>query len=199
MSDFDSGDILRLGALLIYDGLYDIVNVWHVRAGATSGQDWAAVTTMVQAWLDGVYDEMKATLSDEIATGSVSVANVTQDTTLGSILWSPTWGGADAGDPTAAGVCAFAWGRTHKPRVQIRKYFGVFGKANVVVGSWSAAVQVDVEAAMTYAITTRSSGQFTDIQAVAYNRLLASYETAYSVESSAEPAYQRRRKRGRGS
>lgn len=199
MADFDSGDVLRLGAGLIYDGLYDVVNVWHVRAGATSGQNWAAVEAMVQDWLDGVYADLKTPLSDEIGTGQVSVANVTQDTTLGTILWSPTWAGANGSEPTAAGVCAFAWGRTHKPRVQLRKYFGVFCEINVVDGSWSTGVQDDVEAALTYAITPRSIDQFTEVQAVVYNRTLGTYELAYSVASAAEPAYQRRRKRGRGS
>lgn len=199
MSDVNPGDILRLGAGLIYDGLYDVVGVWHVEVDDDSGLTWAQVTTSIQLWLDNVYDELKLTLSDQIGTGSVSVANVTQLTTLGSIPWSPTWGGAAAGDPTAAGVCLFAWNRTYKPRVQMRKYFGVFAESQVTDGFFVTAAREDAAAAMAYARAQASMGGNRTFQAVAYNTALGTFEYGVSTETSAEPAYQRRRKRGRGS
>lgn len=199
MSDVNNGDVLRLGAGLIYDGLYDVVNVYHILAVLDSGLDWATVDDYIQDYLDGIYDNLKNTLSEDIGTGSISVANVTQDTTLGSILWSPTWSGTGGGEPTASGVCCFTWGRTYKPRVQIRKYYGVFGEANVVDGSWSNTVQTAVELAMTEHITPQLMATGVTFTGVAYNRDLATTELAHSVASSAEPAYQRRRKRGRGS
>lgn len=199
MSDIDSGDILRLGAGLIYGGIYDVVNVWHILTASAGGQTWGTAVTQIQSWLDECYASLKTPLHEDIGTGAVSVSNVTQSTTLGTILWSPTWAGAGTGEPTASGVCCFAWGRTYKPRVQLRKYFGVFGEAQVVEGSWNAAVQSGCEGAMTYAIAARSKGPFTNFQAVAYNRTLLSHELGFSVASAAEPAYQRRRKRGRGS
>ena len=107
------------------------------------------------------------------------------------------WGAT--GDPTAAGVCVFAWGRTYKSRVQIRKYFGVFDEGGITDGVWVAAVRADAQAAMDYAIAPHGVGNFTNIQAVAYNRALGTYEFAHSADTAAEPAYQRRRRRGRGS
>lgn len=199
MADVDSGDIIRIGARFDFDALYDVVNVWHLLCEATAGRTWAELTTAVQAWLNACYASLKTPLSDEMTTGDVQVANVTQATTLGTIAWSPTWSGAGSGDQTAAGVCCFTWGRTYKPRVQIRKYFGVFPETNIADGYWVTAARTGCEDAMTYAITAGAVGQFSNIQAVAYNRTLATYEKAVSVDSSAEPAYQRRRRRGRGS
>lgn len=199
MADVDPGDVIRVGAGLIYDGLYDVVNVWHVLTNSAGGQTWATFVSNIQGWLNSAYSTLKTPLNDEIATGPVSIANVTQATTLGTIEWNPTWSGAESGEATASGVCCFTWGRTYKPRVQIRKYFGVFGEVNVTTGSWTATVQNACIATMEYAMTARVVGPFTNIQAVAYNRTLDTYEIAHSADASAEPAYQRRRKRGRGS
>lgn len=199
MADVDDGDILRVGAGLIYDGLYDVVNVFNILVETTSGLSWAAITGYVQDWLDGVYDNIKTPLNDGMGTGSISVANATQVTTLGSIAWSPSWAGIESGEPTAAGVCCFGWARTYKPRVQIRKYLGVFGEVNVAAGSWTSTVQTACRNLMTDLITRTLMVPGVNFTGVAYNRLLGTYELASSVDVSAEPAYQRRRKRGRGS
>lgn len=199
MADVNDGDIIRVGAGLVYDGLYDVVNVWHILATMVTGISWATLTTLLQDYLDDIYDNIKTPLNDEIGTGAISVANVTQVTTLGAIPWSPGWAGVESGEPTAAGVCCFTWARTYKPRVQIRKYFGVFGEVNVSTGSWTTAVQNACKAAMDYHIAEQEMNENVDFQGVAYNRLLDTYEVAYSSDVSAEPAYQRRRKRGRGS
>lgn len=199
VADVENGDVLRLGCGLIYDGLYDVVNVWHILCNLDVGIDWASATTFIQTYCDDLYDDLKAPLNDEMGTGSISVANVTQATTLGSIAWSPTWSGAEAGEATAAGVCCFAWARTYKPRVQIRKYYGVFGEVNVTTGSWTGTVQNACVASMTFHIASTQMAPSKFFQGIAYNRTLGTYQAGVSVAVSAEPAYQRRRKRGRGS
>lgn len=199
MADVNDGDIVRIGAGLIYDGLYDVVNVWHVRVDTIGGATWAELTNDIQAWLNNLMTDLKDELVDGIGTGSVSVSNATQLTTLGSIPWSPTWAGAQVSDPTASGVSCFSWARTYKPRVQIRKYFGVFSEAGITGGFWIGAVQDACDAAMVYAIATQGLGGDRSFQAVAYNRTLRTSTIARSVAVAAEPGYQRRRKRGAGS
>lgn len=199
MADVDSGDVLRLGAGLIYDGLHDIVNVYHILVTAAAGLTWATMTPLIQTYINDLYDHLKVTLHEDIGTGSISVSNPTQLTTLGAIAWSPTWAGQTAGDPTASGVCCFAWGRTYKPRVQLRKYFGVFSEASVAGGFWVAAVQDACEGLMDEHVAEADMGGGTFFQGVAYNRTLQTFEKGVSTDKAAEPAYQRRRKRGRGS
>lgn len=199
MADVDTGDILRIGCGLVFEGIYDVVNVYHMRADLEAGVTWTTMSNTMQAYVNNLYDTLKAPLSDEIGTGVISLANVTQDTTVGAIAWSPTWGGADTSEVLPPGVCCFAWARTYTPRVQIRKYFGVFGEGNLTVGFWSSAVQTACEAVLTYHIAPHDLGSGITLTGVAYNRTLSTSAEAVSVDSSAEPSYQRRRKRGRGS
>lgn len=199
MADVDDGDILRLGAGLSFQGVYDIVNVWHVIVGLVTGKTWAESELPIQNYVDELYDFIKATLNDDMGTNVISVANVTQATTIGAIAYNPTWAGTEGGEPTAPGNCCFTWGRTYAPRVQIRKYFGVFGEAGMAAGVWNAGVQDACEDSMDWHIAERIPSAGWTMQGIAYNRALGTHEFAHSVGVAAEPAYQRRRKRGRGS
>lgn len=199
MADVNTGDILRLGALLSFEGVFDVVNTFHVEVVDGGGIEWASASVRIQLYLDELYDEIKGSLSVNMGTNAISVANVTQVTTLGSIPWSPTWAGTGAGENTAPGVCLFAWGRTLTPRVQIRKYFGVFPEGALTDGFFITAPRVAVQALMDLHIAEVLTAGGTVFQGVAYNRLLDTFKRAVSADTSAEPSYQRRRKRGRGS
>lgn len=199
MADVNNLDILRVGAGLNFQGIYDVVNVFHILAELDVGKTWAEVTVYLESYMNNIYSTLKTPLSDTIGTNVLSVANVTQDTTIGAIAWNPTWAGAESGECTAPGVCCFSWGRTYKPRVQIRKYWGVFGEVNVVDGVWTSTVQTACTAAMEEHIDRNLMTTGVYFTGVAYNRTLETYQAAVSADSSAEPAYQRRRKRGRGS
>ena len=199
MADIENGDVLRLGAGLIFEGVYDIVNVWHVLVTAGGGISYSTAVADIQEYLNALYDNIKVVLSDEMGTGNISLANVTQDTTFGAIAWSPGWSGSDGGEQTAPGVAVFVWARTLRPRTQIRKYFGVFGEVRSVGGVWDSTARTNCEDVMADHIASYvATGGLTMI-GVAYNYALARATQALSVASSAEPAYQRRRKRGRGS
>lgn len=199
MSDINTGDIIRVGAGLNFQGIYDVVNVFHFEWTVGGDIVFSTALTRIQSYLNDLYDEIKTQLSDTIGTGSLAISNVTQGLTFGASPWSPTWAGVESGQCTAPGVCCFAWGRTQKPRVQIRKYFGVFGEVNMVDGVWTSTVQNACEALMAIHIAQTAIGGASEVTGVAYNRLLDTITKANSVASSAEPAYQRRRKRGRGS
>jgi hypothetical protein len=199
MSDVNSGDILRLGGGLSFEGVYDVVNVWHVLAEHASGDSWPNIVPQLQDYMNNLYGDLKTPLNDQIGDNVITVANVTQDTTIGAIDWSPGWAGAESGESTAPGVCCFAWIRTYTPRVQIRKYFGVFGEANIVAGLWHSNVLSACTAAMEYHREPHFIGGGWTFTGVAYNRDLGTYVMGVSSDSAPEPAYQRRRKRGRGS
>lgn len=199
MADVDPGDILRVGAGMTFDTDYDIVNVWHLLADNAAGTTWATCVSAVVAYMEVIYNGLEVQLNDHIDSSSITIANVTQATTIGSVAWGTPWQGDESGEPTAAGVCCFTWGRTYTPRVQIRKYFGVFGEVGMVDAAWSGTVRAACEAAMTYHIAPHLIAGGWTFTGVAYNRTLATYVEAVSVESSPEPSYQRRRRRGRGS
>lgn len=199
MADVNPGDIVRLGAGMTFDTDYDVVNVYHVRYDGAVGTAWPAVITAAQTYLDVIYQALKVQLSNTMDSAAISVANMTQSTTTGSVAWPTPWVGSVAGDSTAPGVCCLAWGRTYTPRVQIRKYFGVFGESGLTGATWVGAVQAAALAAMVYHIAPQAVTGTWTLTGVAYNRTLGTATDAASADTSAEPTYQRRRRRGRGS
>lgn len=199
MAEIENGDVLRLGAGLVFEGVYDIVNVFHTLVTAGGGISYSTAVADVQEYINQIYDNVKVLLSDTIGVGTISLANVTQDTTFGAIPWSPGWAGSESGEQSPPGVCLFTWARTLRPRTQIRKYWGVFGEVRLASGVWDSTGRNACEAALSDHITAYASTGGLTLLGVAYNYLAARATEALSVASSAEPAYQRRRKRGRGS
>lgn len=176
-----------------------MTNVWHAKVVAGGGISYAQAALDVQSYMADIYVELEPQLSDAMATDFLTLANVTQDTTFGAIAWQGSIVGDIATPITAPGVCLFAWARTLKPRVQIRKYFGVFTEAAVDDGLWNGTTRGVCDAAMVIHVQDYSAGPLLTLKGVAYNREFGSSVEAISVATAAEPAYQRRRKRGRGS
>lgn len=199
MADFEDFDIIRVGASLIYDSTEELVNVYHLRLNGGGPLTFAIMADAIQAYMDGIMLTLDTELSTLIAAGALSIANVTQLTVFGQVAWGDFSAGGAAGEPTAAGVTCFGFGRTRKPRVQIRKYFGVFPQSSMVDGSWDAGVTDAVGDTMDYHIAEQTVVGTKELQGVAWNRTLLTYEFAHTVRVNSEPSYQRRRRRGVGS
>lgn len=199
MADFENGDIIRIAASLIYDLTEELVNVYHLRINDGGPFSWASMAPGLQDYMDGVMTTLDTELSTLISAGLLSVSNVTQSTVFGAIAWGAFSAGGAAGEPTAAGVTCFAFARTRKPRVQIRKYYGVFPQAAMVDGVWDAGVTGACGDSMDYHIAEQNPFAACDIQGVAYNRTLLTWEYGVTVSTNGEPSYQRRRRRGVGS
>ena len=199
MADVDNGDVLRMGAIWHLSGVWEIANVFHVRVIAGGGIGWAAASEDMAEYAEDIYNFILGRLTDNLTTFQLTLQNLTQVTTIGAFDWDNPLQGGEAGENTAPGVSCLAWGRTFKPRVQIRKYWGVFTEASLVDGVWAAALINDCVAALNRHITSFTGVNGLEVLGVAYNRTLETTTDAVSVTASTEPAYQRRRKRGRGS
>lgn len=199
MADFEDGDIIRIGAVLTYDGSEDVVNVYHLRMNGGGPFSWAVIDGYLQGYMDGVMATLDTELSDLITAKELQVSNVTQLTVFGAIAWGVFAQGGAAGAPTAAGVTCFGFARTRVPRVQIRKYYGVFPQASMVDGQWDAGVTDAVGDSMDYHIAEQLLGGVCQLQGVAWNRDLLTYQFGQTVRVNSEPSYQRRRRRGVGS
>lgn len=160
---------------------------------------YASASQDIQEYMDEIYDNIDTVLHTSMLVDYLTLANLTQDTTFGSFAWGTIAAGGDAGDKTPPGVCLFTWARTLKPRVQIRKYWGVFTETSTILGAWTAAARTACINAMTDHINSFAGTNGLTVLGVAYNRTLKTWTDGLSVASSAEPAYQRRRRRGRGS
>jgi len=199
MADIDNGDILRIGATWSFEGAYEVTNVWHAKVVAGGGITYAAGALDVQDYMADIYVQLEPRLSDEMATDFLTLSNETQNTTFGAIAWQGSIVGDITTPVTAPGVSLFAWARTLKPRVQIRKYFGIFTEVDVDDGKWSATARAAAQAAMDIHIANYTGGPALTLLGVAFNRALGTSTEPVSATTAEEPAYQRRRKRGRGS
>lgn len=199
MADFENGDIIRIGASLIYDQTEELVNVYHLRVNDGAPYSFELVDSVLQAYMDAVMDSLDTELSTLVHAGTLAISNVTQLTVFGAIAWGTFSQGGAAGEPTAAGVSCMTFARTRKPRVQLRKYYGVFPQTAMVDGIWDAGVTDACGDAMGYHIAEQTLSSTFKLQGVAYNRTLLTEAEGITVSTRNEPAYQRRRKRGVGS
>ena len=199
MADFEQGDIIRVGAVMTYDGSEDVVNVYHIRQVDAGAYTWAQVTGALQTYMDAIMATLDTELSTLMVAAELQVTNVTQNQVYGAIAWGVFAGGSGAGEQCAAAASCFGFARTRVPRVQIRKYYGIFPQSSLVDGQWDAGVTDAVGDALDYHIAEQTMGTGQVLQGVAYNRTLLTYAVGITVAVRAEPGYQRRRKRGVGS
>lgn len=199
MADVELNDVLRIGAIMRLQTLFEIANVWHVRVTSGAPLGFAAASQDIAEYMDEIYDNIVSQMTDAQLPVAITLQNVTQATTFGAFAWDVFAGGTNTNAMTAPGVSLLAWARTLTPRVQIRKYFGVFTELDMDVGQWTAGARTACIGALTDHITPFTGTNGLQMLGVAYNRTLLTTTDGLSVTTSSEPAYQRRRKRGRGS
>lgn len=199
MADFDVGDVVRLGCVMKFDELYDIVNVYHIEIIAGAGWAFAAATASIQAYVDLLYDSLTSFLPTALLPDRIQIKNMTQATIWGAIAWG-TWAGGEAVDQVLPlQVCCLGYGRTSISRVQIRKYFGPFTEGSQEDAFWTAAVRVACNDLMDDHIVNKEVAGSMTVKGCAYRPLPARVTFALTAATSAAPVIQRRRRPGRGS
>ena len=199
MADVDNGDVLRIGASWLLSDAYEVANVFHVRVTAGGGLGYSDASDDVGEYMEDIYNEIRTHLTDEMDNYLITLQNITQVTTIGAFSWPTPLAGIATQEHTATGVSCLTWGRTLKPRVQIRKYWGIFTEAMMEDGLWVATLRTACAAALNLHLSSFVGTNGLTMLGVAYNRTLGTTTDAISVSASPEPAYQRRRRRGRGS
>lgn len=198
MADFDTGDIVRLGAQMTLNLTDEVVGVWHVRIEAGGPMAFAAAGQDFQEYIDGIYRPLVAYYTTAITSNYISVKNQTQATVWGSIAWNPSFTGTSVGERVTPQVALLAWGRTAKSRVQIRKYFGPFTDGNIAQGVWDAGTTAACAAVMSWHIGTQTMTNGLQLKGVAYNRTAGTYNYGLGATATNNPVIQRRRRQGRG-
>lgn len=199
MADVETGDILRVAAVMRISEISDIVNTWHLRVSAGGGIAWAEASLDIQEYMDDLYAYLTTYITDEQEADHLEMVNMTQDTTYGSFAWDTWTGGTNVNDPTAWQVSALGFVRTYKPRVQIRKYLGVFTDDQMTDGMWGSTLRSAIINMMTYHQGSQAMTQSLTLKGVAYNATAGTYQNGVSTSCSAAPVIQRRRRPGTGS
>lgn len=198
MADFDTGDVVRLTTNQRFQTSYAIVNTWHLRIDSGGGLAFAAFSLDLQQYADALFNPLATVLSNAQTAYNLNVVNVTQGTVWPNFAWSSYTGGSGATDTLAPQVALLAFGRTQLPRVQIRKYLGVFTEAATTNGLFIGAIVSAGLALMTYHIAGQTMGGGSVLRGVAYNYALSRATYALTPACSSVPVIQRRRRLGRG-
>jgi hypothetical protein len=199
MADFETGDVVRLGVVQTFDNEHDIVNVLHLLIIAGGPMTFATASLDFQEYVDDLYTPLASLLSDLQDADHISAANVTQDLVFGNFAFDTYTGGSNIADALPPTDTLLAFGRTSRPRVQIRKYLGVFCEGDQADGLWSSTVRAAGLTYINYHIAQQTMTNGLVLQGVAYNRTAGTSYGARSGSTSQAVCTQRRRRRGRGS
>jgi hypothetical protein len=177
-----------------------MVNVYHVKLiDGGSGAADEEYRALIQAWVEDLYTEVKAFVSDLVQGRVIELYNVTDDTPEAPLEFDPTWGGGASGQLLPQGVAAFVFARTNTKRVQGRKYLPVFTESANEVGSWGTTTRTAMVAFGTRwaagFIAAGGESILTGVYHKSTGTLLPIVNTAIRTDAR----YQRRRIAGRGS
>lgn len=194
VADVETGDVLRIAAVMEFDAAETIVNTWHVKVMSGGGLAYPAASGDVAEYVDDLYTFLTTYLTDLQLPEHLELSNPTQGTTYGSFSWDTWAGGTNVNDPTATQVCHLGFARTYLPRVQIRKYLGVFTEDHMTESLWSSTQHVAVSNLMAHHITAQTLTAGLVLKGVAYNQALGRATEAISPASTRRPVIQRRRR-----
>jgi hypothetical protein len=198
MSDVENGDVLRVAAVMQVLGISSLVNVWHLKVMSGGPVDFPSAAMDVGEYMDSLYGAITTQLSDEVVADHLELQNVTQDLTYGSFAWTSWAGGSNTAAVTGTQVSLLAFARTTLPRVQIRKYLGVFTQNQLVDSEWISGTRSACGNMMAYHINSQTMSVSLNLKGVAYNDVLARATEALSYATSKYPVIQRRRRIGTG-
>lgn len=177
----------------------EIVAAYQFRLNDIGGLNDALVLEDMEALVNALYAIVRALLVAATVIRTIRVANKTQGTLLGDIVLGTPIAGTGGASAVAPGVAALASFPTNIPRVTGRKFWGPLSTA-VVDGNGfiGASSLVNMNSAIAYLIAPITPGNGT--YQYGYDSPKAGGFVAFTEgQAFAEPAYQRRRRRGTGS
>lgn len=191
-------DILRVTAVLRTSDQVTINNVYHTRILTMGNGDDSVVADDVAAWLDFAYTEVIGLLPTGVSFIEVTTFNVTKDSPLPTASWPTLTAGTGGGDITPEGVAALIIFRTAVAHVIGRKFIGTLAEADTTNALLTAGALTDLAQFAAALLPSFNN----PIEANTYRMgILGKTGALHAITSAivaALPAYQRRRRRGRG-
>lgn len=193
------GDVIRASARMEFEGVDDVVNVYEFMLTSGPSLDDSQTATSILNVLETIYTPLIGTQNNQYAYRDVRLENVTQSTLLGVFAWPTLTTGASITGNLPPGVSGLINLGTDVAKVILRKYLGGFIQSNLDTdGTFtSALVAVLVAVANILLSPITEGGNTWDYGYISSKTLL--FERPVSATITDIPAYQRRRKQGRGS
>lgn len=193
-------DLLRVPVTFKDSVSGDMVNVfWMTVEAAGTGGDTGLLADMNEH-IAYLYTPVKGDISNNVTGYQFTIIDKTSGAISGPTAFDPAWTGGSGSTPLPTGVCMLVLGRTGVSRRVARKYLPVFGEpAFDGVGFTTTAVSH----ATTFGDHWRGTGgpytngwSFKGVEVHGTPPVILTIE---SIVALSVPAYQRRRRAGRGS
>lgn len=196
----DENDVLRVSCRQVYAAISEVANVFHVDCLTNLSDDDQELGEDIAAWMSDCFNTVEALFPVDQDVNTIDIYNVTQDYPLGQFNWGAGYtGGTATGDPLPSGVAGLIIWNTNTKRMQGKTYLGVPMESLLTDGRWNAtylsAVTAFVDALMFPGATP--SGSTFQFEIYSRTRGIVRHPTGFRTPLI--PAYQKRRKFGRGS
>lgn len=192
------GDVVRITARMLLDGVDDIINVYHFVVDTNTTANDEAFMVEVAARMDALYTLINSRVSDRVTYISVEGFNVSQIVLLPPASWPVLTAGGTAGVMLPEMVTACAFHRTTTPKVRASKFLPPTTEESNDGGALGVAYKALVQLFADFLLAA-IVGPNINLDYIAFNRTL---ETFVRVASAVVPARfrtQRRRRIGVGS
>jgi hypothetical protein len=191
-------DVLRVDLIGDFNTAHALVNSYQFRVTDGGGVAVADAITDLIALMTALVNILKALSSAETVWRRIRVSNITQDVVYGETNLAAAIAGTASGDPNAPAVSALMYARTLEPRIQLRKYWGPLAEAHLnnegIIYSSTQTVLANACAML----ATDYVGTYATYRYGLFSPKLNQWIEPVIVAFSVIPAYQRRRRQGRG-
>lgn len=195
-----SGDVIRCAARQLVNGTDELVNVFHFQVTAAGAGGDAGILAEVAKFLSVAYDQMDGSIANNVNPNVIDVYNMSQDYPLGSTAWTADYaGGTNSTSMNANGLALLILWRTATKRVQGKTYIGGTTVGSLDEGFFAGSILLN--AADFIAEMEDDSPRVDDVSLrhIVYSADAHTIHAITNTRVVANPAYQRRRRLGRGS
>lgn len=148
--------------------------------------------------LEDFYSALNSHIVDNVAYVDISGFNVTQDRPMPTVNWPTLTAGGSTSDPLPDGVSGLMLLRTGIKRVLGRKFIGGLAEGDNTAGVWESTLVAALAAAGAELIGSFLGGQTGALWLPGVIDKLGAFWSFIETFASNNPAYQRRRRPGRG-
>jgi len=195
-----NNNIMRVAARQLLDGRDEVVNVFHFIVREVGTNSDQGVLDEIAARLSNAWVEIDQLLPNNLTPNILDIYNVSQDVPYGQTPWEGAYtGGTASGSMNASGVAFLVIWNTNVKRVQGRTYLGPYTQATMADGVWGSGT---ISETANWVTAMRDEAPLVDDTVLGLIIWSAGAGLARNISGrrlSSIPAYQRRRRVGRGS
>jgi len=160
--------------------------------------DNPTVYQAVTNFLEDVYGNLVAHMSDAVDFAAINFNNVSNQEVSGDLDWNTLTTGSNVNQILPLGVAFLVLFRTGISRHVGKKYFGGFCENNIADSIWDGTIVTDMAAAALAARTSWSDPNGVSFAPVVIDRATQTPRGIVGHQVQIIPAYQRRRRQGAG-